>query len=415
MTSQTPSSAVNTSKIPIPTSKYPHVGKYLPNQKKPPTKSPQVAQPEKKTVDTSTVKGSAALDGDQGILQIFDGSVDSKVCIANTTTLWVSAKLTAPAAVNMYKIASANDHDPRDPKDWTLYGSNDGETWVALDVRSDEDMPERNTYYTYTFNNATEYLYYKLDITSNVGQDAVGLQVVQFSEWQLFVDPSAKVEEEEAKPVKAEVDASTVSGSEDLGGGESKANLFDGKTSTIPSPFMVIATQNPLETKGTFELPEAQLDRFLIKTDMGYPSHSENIEILRRKLNSTSARELATVSADEVLAASRELEDIYVCDDILDYATTVCESTRAGAEILLGASPRALIHLLWVARGYAAIRGRDHVIPDDIKDAAVPVLSHRIVFRNSFGTDKNKAKTFIEKILDSTPVPSEMIEFSRRA
>ncbi len=196
---------------------------------------------------------------------------------------------------------------------------------------------------------------------------------------------------------------------------EERQVSVDGKTYPIPSPFMVIATQNPLETKGTFELPEAQLDRFLIKTDMGYPSHSENIEILRRKLNAADRPALTTVTADEVLAASRELEGIYVCGDILDYATTICESTRAGAEILLGVSPRALIHLLWVARGFAAIRGRDHVIPDDIKDAAIPVLSHRIVFRNSFGTDKNKAKTFIEKILESTPVPSEQIEFSRRA
>ena len=195
---------------------------------------------------------------------------------------------------------------------------------------------------------------------------------------------------------------------------EERQVSVDGRTYGIPSPFMVIATQNPLETKGTFELPEAQLDRFLIKTDMGYPTHGENVEILRRKLNGAAAPALKTVDKETVLAASRELEDIYVCDDILDYASTLCESTRVGSDILLGASPRALIHLLYVARGYAAIRGRDHVIPDDVKDAAGPVLAHRIIFRNSFGTDKNKGKTFIEKLLETTPVPTEQIDFSRR-
>ncbi|MBQ8235593.1 MAG: GH92 family glycosyl hydrolase, partial [Clostridia bacterium] len=191
-----------------------------------------VIEPVKQTVDTSSVKGSTTLDGGQGILQIFDGSLETKVCQVNTPTLWVSVKLSAPAAVNTYKIGSANDHDVRDPKDWTVYGSNDGETWVALDQRTDADLPERNTLYTFTFKNNTEYLYYKLDITANNGSDAWGNQINQFSEWQLFVDESLVFEEESTEPVKAEVDTSTVTGSADLGGGESKANLFDGKTST---------------------------------------------------------------------------------------------------------------------------------------------------------------------------------------
>ncbi len=181
--------------------------------------------------DVATVKGSATLEGSQGILQIFDGSVDTKVCVVNVSSLWVSAKLKAPAAVNTYKIASANDHDPRDPRDWTLYGSNDGEAWVALDVRTNEDMPDRNTYYTYTFNNTTPYSYYKLDVSSNNGEDAVGLQVVQFSEWQLFVDENAVLEESK-DPVKEEVDISTIKGSDDMGGSESKKSVFDGQTST---------------------------------------------------------------------------------------------------------------------------------------------------------------------------------------
>ena len=140
------------------------------------------------SVDTTTIAGDADIEGRQGLAKLFDGVIsDSKACIVNVTSLWVSVKTNQPVAVNMYKLGSANDHDPRDPKDWILYGSNDGETWVELDKRENQDMPDRNTLYAYEFENDTAYSYYKLAILSNNGKDAVGLDVVQLSEWQLFV------------------------------------------------------------------------------------------------------------------------------------------------------------------------------------------------------------------------------------
>lgn len=195
---------------------------------------------------------------------------------------------------------------------------------------------------------------------------------------------------------------------------EERQVSVDGKTYHIPAPFMVIATQNPLETKGTFELPEAQLDRFLVKTEMGYPTHEENVEILRRKLCAKTPEITDTVSGEEVLAAMEELGQIYLHDDVLDYAASIVEATRTGSDVMLGASPRALIHLVQVARGYAALAERDHVLPDDVKSAAAPVLSHRIIFRNNFQLDRNKPAEYIKKILEAVPVPTENIDFTRR-
>ena len=190
----------------------------------------------------------------------------------------------------------------------------------------------------------------------------------------------------------------------------------DGSTYTLEEPFMVIATQNPVETKGTFDLPEAQLDRFLIKTSMGYPTIDESVEILSRKLSSEAGEETEpeSVDRDTVLAARRELSEVYVHKDILAYAAEICAETRKGGEILLGASPRAMIALVRVAQGFAAISGRDHVLPDDIKRAAIPVLAHRIVFNNSFFHRQNMGEEYIEQVLERVTVPSEQIAFSRK-
>ena len=190
----------------------------------------------------------------------------------------------------------------------------------------------------------------------------------------------------------------------------------DGTTYPLPEPFMVIATQNPIETKGTFELPEAQLDRFLVKTSMGYPSHKENIDILELKLQNANvaANDKALIDAECITEARKELASVYVHRDLLDYAATICECTRSAKDVILGASPRAMIALVRVAQGFAAIAGRDYVLPDDIKSAAVPVLAHRIVFQNSFYHREDLGKHLIEGILDSVAVPSEQINFSRR-
>ncbi len=194
-----------------------------------------------------------------------------------------------------------------------------------------------------------------------------------------------------------------------------KQVTVEGMTRTLEEPFMVIATQNPVETKGTFDLPEAQLDRFLIKTSMGYPTHEEDIEILSRKLNKrTDEASTPALSREDVTAARKELDGVYVHRDILGYASDICEATRRGKDVSLGASPRAMIALVSVARCYAAISGRDYVLPDDIKQAAAPVLAHRIVFNNSFFRAGDLGAELISRILSSVAVPSEDIDFSRR-
>ena len=189
----------------------------------------------------------------------------------------------------------------------------------------------------------------------------------------------------------------------------------EGATYTLDEPFMVIATQNPVETRGTFELPEAQLDRFLVKTSMGYPTHEESVEILSLKLAKKDGNsDEIFADAECVLAAREELAQVFVHEDLLKYAATICEQTRTAKEVTLGASPRAMIALVRVAQGYAAISGRDYLLPDDIKRAAVPVLAHRIVFQNSFYHRGDMGVSLIESILENTPVPSEQINFSRR-
>ena len=149
---------------------------------------------------------------------------------------------------------------------------------------------------------------------------------------------------------------------------------------------------------------------------MGYPSHSESVEILRRKLAGARTEETGeAIDKETVLAARRELAEVYVHDDILSYAASICEATRKGSEVILGASPRAMIALVRVAQGFAAISGRDHVLPDDVKRASLPTLSHRIVFNNNFFHRGNLGEELISGLLEKLPVPSEQNSFARKA
>lgn len=189
---------------------------------------------------------------------------------------------------------------------------------------------------------------------------------------------------------------------------------LDGTTYTLDEPFMVIATQNPVETKGTFDLPEAQLDRFLIKTSMGYPTHEESVEILSRKLAPISPASAERVGKETVLAAREELAAVYVHRDLLSYAASICEETRRAKDVQLGAGPRAMIALVRVAQGFAALSGRDYVLPDDIKRAALPTIAHRIVFNNNFFHRGDLGEELVGSVLERLPVPSEQIDFTRR-
>ena len=195
---------------------------------------------------------------------------------------------------------------------------------------------------------------------------------------------------------------------------EERQVSVEGVTYQLESPFMVIATQNPVEIKGTFDLPEAQLDRFLVKVGMGYPTHGQSVEILSRKLAPAPDEEVDGIGRDTILAAAEQLASVYVHRDVLSYAASICEATREDKEVLLGVSPRGMIALVRVAMGYAAIFGRDHVLPDDIKRAARPVLAHRIIFANSFSDREAMGAKLIDRILSQIPVPSESIDFSRR-
>ncbi|HOJ48464.1 MAG TPA: MoxR family ATPase [Bacillota bacterium] len=189
---------------------------------------------------------------------------------------------------------------------------------------------------------------------------------------------------------------------------EERQVTVEGKTYPLESPFMVIATQNPIDSMGTFPLPEAQLDRFLVRTSMGYPARAESNRIIRN--NSAYRPEVnAVLSKRDVLAAAEGLNDVFAHDDIIDYVSAIIEETRQHGEVLLGASPRAGIHLLKVAKGYAAISGRNYVLPDDVKKAAVPVLAHRLMLTSAARVKSAMDVAVVREVLQRVPVPTESV------
>ena len=196
---------------------------------------------------------------------------------------------------------------------------------------------------------------------------------------------------------------------------EERTATIDGKTYALSEPFMVIATQNPLESMGTYPLPEAQLDRFLVKTSVGYPDFAGGVEILRRFGEKRGVKnEKPVVSLADVTTAMEETAKVFCHDDLLEYITGIIEMTREAAGVVLGASPRAALSLLMVAKGFAIISGRSYVLPDDIKKAAVPVLNHRLILTNSEMLKKDSARRIITEILSRVPVPTETVFDGRK-
>ena len=188
---------------------------------------------------------------------------------------------------------------------------------------------------------------------------------------------------------------------------EEKQVSSDGTTYALPAPFFVIATQNPVETQGTFPLPEAQLDRFMVKLRMGYPTLEEQSAILRRFMQDKPQERLAPVAtAADVLAAQQAVTCVRVQDDLLRYIGEICEKTRALEDALLGASPRAALALMRVSQSYAAVCGRDYVTPEDVKRMAVPVLAHRLILRTAFGQG-GRGEAAVQEVLDAVRVPTE--------
>ncbi len=181
-----------------------------------------------------------------------------------------------------------------------------------------------------------------------------------------------------------------------------------GETFDLPDPFFVIATQNPVEMEGTFELPEAQVDRFLVKTAMGYPDLDGEIELLeRRRARTTKDPTVETVLDTDAVRSLREVpERVEVDDDLLEYISRVARETRAHRDVEVGVSPRGTQRLFEAARATAILAGRDYVIPEDVKRVSQPVLAHRVVLTADARVEGSEASAVVQDTLDSVPVPT---------
>jgi MoxR-like ATPase len=182
---------------------------------------------------------------------------------------------------------------------------------------------------------------------------------------------------------------------------------LEGESLTLPAPFIVIATQNPIEYEGTFPLPEAQLDRFMVKLSVGYPEPAEEDEILRRRAErKQDLVELRPVASPEVFLAMRQaVEEVYVDPDLRRYMVDLVAQTRHFRQVVVGVSPRGSLALLKLARAWAAMQGRSYVLPDDIKQFTGPALTHRILLDPSLWGTKKTGETVIEEVVRSVPVP----------
>lgn len=182
---------------------------------------------------------------------------------------------------------------------------------------------------------------------------------------------------------------------------------LEGKSMPLPEPFLVMATQNPIEYEGTFPLPEAQLDRFMLKLSIGYPSIADEREILNRR-HSRKQEEVVlkpVTSAAKILRLRQAIEAIHVDADLEEYIVRIVQETRHDRRVAVGASPRASLAFLKMAKAHAALNGRDFILPDDIKRYAVPVLSHRIILLPEFWVARDIAGEVITDVLRKVPVP----------
>jgi MoxR-like ATPase len=181
----------------------------------------------------------------------------------------------------------------------------------------------------------------------------------------------------------------------------------EGQTFPLAPPFLVLATQNPIELEGTYPLPEAQLDRFLMRVSIGYPEPATEREILRRRRERrTDAAAVPTiVSRAELLAMQAALEDVFVSDALEGYIVALTQATRADSRVALGASPRGSLALLKLARAEAALRGREFVLPDDVKTMAVAALAHRLVLRPELWVSRVTPVQVVESLLRQVPAP----------
>lgn len=181
---------------------------------------------------------------------------------------------------------------------------------------------------------------------------------------------------------------------------------IDGVTHVLPQPFIVLATENPIDYEGTFPLPEAQLDRFLLRIALGYPGRAGELEMLDRQHQRHPLEDLRQViSIDDLRSAQEAVKQVHVATSIREYIVSLVEATRHHNDVFLGASPRGSIALFNSARAWAAIRGRDFVLPDDVKFLAGPTLSHRVIVNPAARMQGYDGVTVVNDLLSSVPVP----------
>jgi MoxR-like ATPase len=191
----------------------------------------------------------------------------------------------------------------------------------------------------------------------------------------------------------------------------------EGETRQLAPPFIVLATQNPIEYEGTYPLPEAQLDRFLVRVGVGYPSRDDEIELLARRLERGEDEVELTpvVDAPTLVAMQRALERVHVSDSIEGYIVDIVGATRASRRLAVGASPRGSLALLKLSRAKAALAGRDFVVPEDVKAVAVPALAHRLTLRPELWVQRVRGEDVVVEALESVPTPpaEDVLEAAR--
>jgi MoxR-like ATPase len=186
---------------------------------------------------------------------------------------------------------------------------------------------------------------------------------------------------------------------------EERQATIDGVSYEMPNPFLVIATQNPIEYEGTFALPEAQLDRFMLRIRLGYPKPMEELVILdeQKRLHPIEALQ-SVLTIDELRQMQAGVKEIYIDQGVADYIIRLVAATREHADVYLGASPRGSLHLYKAAQALAAISGRDYVIPDDVKQLAVPVLGHRLIVRSQASLREVDNDAIVREVLTTVPI-----------
>ncbi len=188
---------------------------------------------------------------------------------------------------------------------------------------------------------------------------------------------------------------------------QERQTTLDGKTHSLQDPFIVMATQNPIEFEGVYPLPEAQLDRFLVRLQLGYPSRTEEVEIMRRRMVRGQEDVVLdpVVNSETILDLQKTVEGIHVDDDVLGYIADIVQATRTQRQIEIGDSPRGSLAIFKLSRARAVFHGRDYVIPDDVKEVAASALVHRLIMKSESWVKGTNPNQVLEDILKTIPVP----------